>query len=305
MLLSTVSLTPTVCAICRTERNADEVYPQNLPGDAFSPAVFSARRLPDQVHYRIVRCTRCGLVRSDPVADNGVLDELYARSTFDYGSEVTNLTRTYGRALRSLEPLGVRKGDLLEIGCGNGFFLEEALNEGYTRVVGVEPSAEAIARAPSRVRDAIVCDVMRPGLFDERSFDVVCMFQVFDHLTDPAQVLDVCHSILRPGGLLLCLNHNVEAFSARVLRQRSPIVDVEHTYLYSPATLSRLVRDHGFTTLRVGPVLNTYSMWYLLRLVPLPSALKSWILNGPVSERARSTVVSLPIGNLCLVAARP
>jgi hypothetical protein len=82
-------------------------------------------------------------------------------------------------------------------------------------------------------------------------------------------------------------------------------VDVEHTYLYSPATLSRLVRDHGFTTLRVGPVLNTYSMWYLLRLVPLPSALKSWILNGPVSERARSTVVSLPIGNLCLVAARP
>ena len=206
-----IPLSSTRCAICQTERSVQEFYPANFQPDALNPRVFSARRLPDRIHYRMVRCLSCGLVRSDPVAETALLNELYAHSAFDYANELNNLKRTYGRYLGRTRRWTSRWESLLEIGCGNGFFLEEALARGLDDVIGVEPSSAAIAAAPAALRPRLVCDVMRPGLFAAERFDVICLFQVFDHIPDPSGLLAECHRILRPGGAVLALNHNVEA----------------------------------------------------------------------------------------------
>lgn len=298
-------LIPTRCAICGTEGSAIEMYEANFDLAAFHPTVFSARRLPDRVHYRLVKCKQCGLVRSDPIAAPELLARLYAESTVTYGDEVTDLRRTYGRYLDELEGFGVRKHALLEIGCGSGFFLEEALSRGYREVRGVEPSQAAVDQADPRVRDRIACGVMSPGLFAPEQFDVVCLFQVLDHLPDPAAVLGECLAVLKPGGLVLAINHNVDAFSARVLGERSPIVDIEHTYLYGPATMARVFTQRGFQIRRIGAVYNRYSLYYLCRLLPLPGAIKraalAW-LQGRWIGRSR---VWVPLGNLYLVAQKP
>jgi SAM-dependent methyltransferase len=300
--MSQFALHSTRCAICHTEGNAAEVYPANFDLSDFNPEIFSARRMPDRIHYRMVKCKSCGLVRSDPVADSATLGELYRQSTFDYGTEVANLRRTYGRYLGRLDALGGRKGSLLEIGCGNGFFLEEAQVRGYADVRGVEPGSEAIAKAAPGVRERIVCDMMRPGLFAEASFDVVCLFQVFDHLPDPAGVLAETHRVLKPGGLVLILNHNINALSARLLGERSPIIDLEHTYLYSPTTLARLAGDQAFTMLETGTVLNDYTLHYLTRLVPFPGFLKLPLLALLRRTPVGRLHVSVPLGNLYLIA---
>jgi SAM-dependent methyltransferase len=300
--MSPVLLHPTRCAICHTAGQASELYPANFNFSDFNPEIFSARRLPDRIHYRMVKCNACGLVRSDPVADTATLGELYRQSTFDYGPEVANLRRTYGRYLDRLKAFGGGQGSLLEIGCGNGFFLEEARARGYVEVRGVEPGAQAVARAAPGIRERIVCDMMRPGLFADASFDVVCLFQVFDHLPDPAGVLAEAHRVLKPGGLALILNHNINALSARLLGERSPIIDLEHTYLYSPATLTRLAGDHGFTTLETGAVLNNYTLHYLTRLVPLPGFLKHPLLELLRRTPLGKIQVSVLLGNLYLIA---
>jgi SAM-dependent methyltransferase len=253
----------------------------------------------------MVRCNACGLVRSDPLADPQVLAQLYARSNFDYSGEVPNLKLTYSRYLRNLADYGVKKAALLEIGCGNGFFLEEALTEGYASVRGVEPSTAAVARASPEVRPHIVCDTMRPGLFKPEQFDVICMFQVLDHIPDPGGLLEECFRALKPGGLVLCINHNIEALSARLLKDRSPIIDIEHTYLYSPATMALLLREHGFQVERVGSVSNTFTLYYLARLAPFPVLLKRTILallNGSPIGRIRLKVA---LGNLYSVSRKP
>src|ERR1700694_1263486 len=94
-----IQLAPTACAICGTFGNAVELYPPTYDESSFNERIFSARRLPDTIHYRLVRCRACGLVRSDPAADQAGLSGLYGRSSFDYASEVPNLRRTYGRYL--------------------------------------------------------------------------------------------------------------------------------------------------------------------------------------------------------------
>lgn len=295
-----VYLHPSCCAICGTLGNAQELYPANFALDAFNPSVFSARRLPDRIHYRMVRCKTCGLVRSDPVADIETMRRLYTRSTFDYGEELAGLQKTYGRYLKQLGMYNAKKESLLEIGSGNGFFLQVAVNQGYTNVWGVEPSTDAVQHADPHIRPHLVCDIMRPGLFAPSTFDVICLFQVFDHISDPAALLDECYTVLRSGGVILCLNHNIESFSARLMGEKSPIVDIEHTYLYSPKTMRHLFTMHSFQVRHVGPVINVYSLSYLAHLMPLTEGLKNTILSTLARYPLGQIHLSVPLGNMVL-----
>jgi SAM-dependent methyltransferase len=303
--MTDIHLRPTACAICATNGNATELYPANFTSSDLSPAVFSARRLPDRVHYRMVRCNSCGLVRSDPVADSDIVSQLYAESSFDYGAELDNLAATYGKYLKRLSRYISTKESLLEIGCGNGFVLREAMRLGYTNVRGVEPSRAAIESAPNGIRQKIVCSMMVPGLFPSETFDAVCLFQVLDHILDPVQLLKTCYQILKPGGVLLCLNHNVEAVSARLMKSRSPIIDIEHTYLYSPVTMARLLVKSGFQVRESKQVWNRYSLRYLSQLVPLPCSLKRRLLTAADASLIGHISSWVPLGNLYSIAQRP
>src|SRR5258708_36100401 len=111
--------------------------------------------MPDRVHYRMVQCAHCGLVRSDPVLDEAELGRLYAESRLTYQHEAGFAGETYAHYLRELLPLLPEKKRLLEIGCGSGFFLERAPHLGFAEVCGVEPSCDAVEAASPKVRASI------------------------------------------------------------------------------------------------------------------------------------------------------
>ncbi|MDQ6617971.1 MAG: class I SAM-dependent methyltransferase [Actinomycetota bacterium] len=297
-------LRSTRCALCAAEGNATELYPANFGPADLDPITFSARRRPDRVRYRVVQCNECGLVRSDPTIAPEMTAHLYTRSSFDYHLEVGSLARTYGRYLAKLARYRTERVALLEIGCGNGFFLREARRQGYGFVRGIEPSEAAVSRASPELRPYLVCDVFRPGLIEPEQYDVVCLFQVFDHLVDPAAALAECSVVLKPGGLLLFLNHNVRSFSHRVLRHRSPIIDIEHTYLYDRGTLSSLCQAHNFDVMEVGVAWNRYSLNYLARLLPLPSASSRAVQTALERSDLGRVNVWMPLGNLYLIAQK-
>jgi len=253
----------------------------------------------------MVKCDGCGLVRADPTADPQVITDLYSKSSFDYSEEVANLKRTYGRYLRKVDDYVESKGSLLEIGCGNGFFIEKALSMGYKTVKGIEPSMKAIEASNPSVRHNIICDVMRPGLFGAEEFDVICMFQLLDHISDPTTFLRECFKALKPGGVVLSINHNVKALSARLLGKVSPIVDIEHTFLFSKITIARLFEVHKFEVKRSGLVLNSYTIRYLVRLAPIARLLKQALLSVLVNAGLGRMRLFVPLGNLYLIAQKP
>jgi SAM-dependent methyltransferase len=128
---------------------------------------------------------------------------------------------------------------------------------------------------------------------------------VLDHIPDPLPLLEECRKALRPGGVILAWNHNVRAVSARVLGDRSPIVDVEHTYLYSPDTMKKLFTAAGFVEPEVGSVKNRYSVSYFTHLVPLPNGVKKPLLHRLRGSKLGERELRLPLGNLCLTAIAP
>jgi SAM-dependent methyltransferase len=287
----------TKCPICETYGNSSPVYSSTVDEDSFSTKVFSARRLPDRRHYAWVRCTGCQLLRSDPINDLN-LGKLYEDSTFDYSAEAAGLAKTYLRGL--LKALKNRKieGSLLEVGGGNSFFLEEAIKLGFRDVQGIEPSLDAVEKTRPDIRPNVHIGLMKNGIFSDESFDVVTMFHVMDHLPDPLATLRSCISSLKQDGLMIVAVHDERSWSARLLGNKSPIFDVEHTFLYSKKTGKRLFEKAGLADVRVWSYSNTYSLAYLVHLIPMPRTLKSKILTGKLSTLLQKFSVIIPLGNI-------
>jgi len=291
----------TLCAICDTDQWDRPLYPEALGDGAFTSDRFSARRLPDRVHYRMVQCGHCCLVRSDPVLDDAELAQLYAASRLTYHREAGYAGETYGHYLRELLPFVPARNRLLEIGCGSGFFLERALDLGFAEVCGVEPSRDAVGAASPRVRPSITNESFCGGLFPDSSFDIICAFQVFDHLANPNQTLQACRRLLRPGGVILLIHHDVGAWTNRLLGERSPVIDVEHIYLYDRHTMARVLARNGFDLIRVFGVRNRYPIYYWTSLAPLPNFVKGPLVPKLRGSRLGRATVAWNAGNLGIV----
>lgn len=290
------------CAICERKGNYDVLFRQNFDPSSLDKKIFSARRLPDRIHYQIVRCSICGLVYSTPILEESKLENLYKKSEFTYGTEIPYLKKTYGRYLKRFESLLSGKETLLDIGCGSGFFLEEAQTLGFREVYGVEPSIDAIEKASAAMKSSIINSVFKKGLFENEFFDVVCFFQTLDHINKPNTFLSNVWGILKKGGLVLAINHDANSPSAKLLGEKCPIYDVEHTYLYDKSTMKKLFEKHQFKVAWVGSVSNTYPISYWLRMSPLP--FKNTLLKLLSLVRIDKLNLTFKGGNLGLVAIK-
>jgi SAM-dependent methyltransferase len=96
---------------------------------------------------------------------------------------------------------------LLDIGCGNGAFAEFAASRGF-QVVGLDVDFVSIAIARSRnIPGArFYCsslDEFCGAEIQDGQFDVVTMFEIFEHLDHPTKTLGSVMQLLRDGGLLV------------------------------------------------------------------------------------------------------
>lgn len=297
----------TRCAICGNYDHSKLLYKEKLPPKV-SAKEYAPRRERDGYHYQMVKCQTCGLVRSDPIKASKELAHLYEESECTYSAcnENQPLKQTYGYYLeRLLKRYGANKGTLLDIGCANGFFLEKALELGFKKIAGVEPSVSAIQRAGSRMRSKIRVGMFKKGIFSKESFDVVCFFQTLDHISDPNAFLKDCFDILKPEGFILAINHNIGAISAKILHEKSPIIDIGHAYLYDLQTMRKIFEKNGFLVKEVFSVKNRLTLEYLIHLLPMRPKLRSIFKRVAKALGINNLTLGLHIGNLGIYAQKP
>ncbi len=294
----------TICPICESFGNSKTVYSSNVNNEIFNAEVFSARRLPDRQHYQWVRCITCGLLRSDPVLEVN-LTQLYEESTFDYSAEVNGLKKTYLGLVRKALTKSVSPSSIFEVGGGNGFFLEAAKDFGFKKIAGVELSHAAIDAAREDVKPHLIASIMSGTVLPNNSFQVGTMFHTLDHLQDPIQTLKDCLGALESGGTFVAAVHNERSWSARLLGERSPIIDVQHTYLYSLQTGIQIFEKAGFVNVRSDSYNNYYSLAYILHLLPMSRKFKKLILGSWVGALLSNIKIILPLGNMWISGIKP
>ncbi|MDZ7643275.1 MAG: methyltransferase domain-containing protein [Woeseiaceae bacterium] len=102
--------------------------------------------------------------------------------------------------------IAAASGNVLEVGCGTGLALRHY--SGKLRVVGLDPSLDALSRARRRLPDTpLVHGSVLALPFADDSFDCVVSSLVFCSVTDPHRGLAELKRVLKPGGRLLMLEH--------------------------------------------------------------------------------------------------
>jgi 2-polyprenyl-3-methyl-5-hydroxy-6-metoxy-1,4-benzoquinol methylase/ribosomal protein S27E len=231
------------------------------------PACGGADAVPALEKYAVTfqRCRACSTMYLSPRPTPVLLDEYYATSTnYQYwnevifpASEATRRERIFkprvDRLLHLCAAEGVAPLRLLEVGAGFGTFAEELVARGvFAEVQVVEPTPSLAATCRSKGLNVLAQPIehVAADASLHGHFDVVCSFEVIEHLFEPQAFIAHCKRLLRPGGLLVLTCPNGQGFDILELGAGSPAIDIEHLNYFHPASLSALLTQLGFTVLQ-------------------------------------------------------
>lgn len=136
---------------------------------------------------------------------------------------------------------------ILDIGCGNGRFLNYLIGEGYEGY-GIELQGKAAERALRIAGLKLKQGSLEADDFPEAYFDGVCLWHVFEHLTEPGRTLEIIGSILKPGGYLFISFPNIRSWQSRLFKGKWLHLDPpKHLFFFSSNRLIALLETWGFS----------------------------------------------------------
>ncbi len=274
--------------------------------------------------WSFMRCPECGLVwlNPQPLPDNikKIYALYYTHAIKDRRSGIVSLLRELERGLltaltgsnafvhkRSMQwickvlimlpPLREKirgdllyldkeqKGKLLDVGCGNGYFLNLMKKLGW-EVIGIEPDAQAAKMA----QDCFGIPV-KVGLLEELGFpsnyaDVITMKHVIEHVIDPLVILGECLRVLKDGGNLVVTSPNIESMGSLYFNRNWHHLDPpRHLHLFTVQTLRRCIESVGLRIKEVRTVSNpAFRTWIASCLICRYSVIQGGIASEHLSS---------------------
>lgn len=185
------------------------------------------------------------------------LKAAYFASAQGYVEQTNKVQRLIGHGIR-LHPLWSRNlkrasnyvpyvsgGRLLDVGCGDGIYLDYMRKLGW-RVEGVEVDPCATERARSRGL-LIYSGTLEDQAFKTDQFDVITLNHVLEHVHNPLRLLQECYRVLRHNGIIRIFVPNPASLGHRVFRSEWMGLDPpRHLHLWSPDGLKRIAIQAGF-----------------------------------------------------------
>jgi SAM-dependent methyltransferase len=293
------------CPLCGSSDSSRIFAQAHLELELLDSFAFASRKIPEYMHYRLIDCPACDLLYANPLPREEYLAAGYGDAAFDSGVEAHYAAATYAETLSTIIGRLPDRHGALDIGAGNGAFLEHLLEYGFDGVVGVEPSRAPISAAKTDIRPLLREGAFHGDDFATGSFSLVTCFQTLEHLYDPSAMTRAVWRLLKPGGAAFFICHNRRALSVRLLGLKSPIFDIEHLQLFSPPSARYLLEQNGFTHVYVIPVVNRYPLRYWLRLLPLPRKVKFSLIANLDRIGAGGWSLAIPAGNIAVIGFKP
>jgi len=206
--------------------------------------------------FAIVVCGQCGMGMTQNVPSAAHIGEFYKSENYISHSDTKKglINRLYHqvrilmlkRKQKLVERMTVgKRGNLLDIGCGTGYFISHMKEQGW-KVQGTEPDPDARRIAASQLGQEIPDSA---GLFDlpERSFDVITMWHVLEHVYELDDYLRQISFLIREGGSFIVAVPNYTCYDARRYQENWAAYDVpRHLWHFSPNSITQLVENYGF-----------------------------------------------------------
>lgn len=216
--------------------------------------------------FQIFRCDQCDLERANPIPSQTELNQVYGAEYFngqaykDYFAQERAVIDEKARVrMDALERYGLKPNStILELGCADGRFLEEAHSRGH-QVMGVEGSAAARSAASETIAPKIesTLKALTTQAWRWGSIDVFAAFDVLEHLRDPFEDLRDIKRLLNKRALIAVVVPVIDTANARYWpRTWDQYKPPEHLWYFSVQSLAMtLKRTLGAT------ILSAQSAW--------------------------------------------
>lgn len=194
----------------------------------------------------ILKCPQCGLLFVEPQPAKERLEEYYRTSNPDYIPGYRDQIFRRGRRILSrvnrLKPAGL----LLDVGCGYGYFMDQAGKYGW-KAAGVELSPAAARFARENFGLNVFAGSLAEAGLAEKSFDLISLQHTLEHIPEPLEMLTTLRDKLKDDGLLAIAVPNARSLMASLaginwvyLSERT------HLFHYTNSTLRLLLEKTGF-----------------------------------------------------------
>jgi len=237
-------------------------FPERRSADA--EPEFACTNFGHGQHPPIWRCRSCGLLFQWPLPDADDLLKAYGDIEDPlYVGERGNRYHTFRRVLTELGPPESRR--LLDVGAYCGYFVDVARLGGF-QAEGAELSTWAVGQA-RQLGLTVHNETVRERAAGGDSYDVVTMWDVVEHLSDPRSELIAAHDLLAPGGSLHLSTIDTGSRVAHMMGRHWPWLMDMHLYYFDRQNIARLLEQAGFRVERIRRYTHFVSVDYLLSKV--------------------------------------
>ena len=220
----------------------------------------------DSWDFRIVQCRNCGLVYTNPQpTPQWVKDSHHeAEKVGFYSYEGAQAYHSHYINGIKLIKEHFRKGKLLDVGCGVGYFLRIAEKNGYD-VSGIDFSSVASEVARDKFGLSITVGELKDIKIRKQSYDIITLWNVIEHFYDPITNISIIYKLLKKKGVLLIETPNILFRSwllrftftkklLNILQKDFSLIPWEHLFYWNPNTLRRLLLLTGFKKIKFYPI---------------------------------------------------
>jgi SAM-dependent methyltransferase len=293
-------------------------------GTRFEPVV-SSPDLGERIvagEFQVVRCAACSLSMLSPRPRPETIANVYPSDYKFYDQVGVKRLRWWQRiagrcpSVRAAWPIRLLvrlrqqiafhrvppfhgQGVMLDVGCGNGDFLDTMKQLGWT-TFGVDLSSHALAAAGRKGHDVQSADAETLP-FEAARFDLVHLSHVLEHTYSPRRALAGILRVLKPGGLLVMAVPNFGGFQARAFGRFWSALDLpRHLYQFDSRTLRRYLEEAGFVIRELATRTGATSLAKSVRLFANQWLGTSWRRDpaGLVAPCEVLTFLSTLVGNL-------
>lgn len=191
---------------------------------------------------KILKCCRCKMVFLGPGAP-------YFDETYGYYGKRASLSKeelfdklndnAYKKILESFRKIDKKAKKLLDVGCGQGQFVDYALRQGWD-AMGLEVSDSAVNLCKKLDIPVNKADLSKADVTGG-PFDAITLFEVIEHVDKPSMFLRKVVNQLKPGGLLFLTTPNFDSLDRRLLGQSWHVIHPEHKNYFTSSTIKKII----------------------------------------------------------------
>jgi 2-polyprenyl-3-methyl-5-hydroxy-6-metoxy-1,4-benzoquinol methylase len=215
------------------------------------------------------KCKKCSLIYISPRPTPDEIIDLYGHSNAQVTaqSHITDSLLKRLHARHTLKILSSYKtdGELLEIGSGGGFFLDEARNKGFVPY-GIELNPTQAHFMQHSLKISCETTPLDTQSFGAKQFDVLYHSDVLSHFHDPVKEFRTMHEKMKDGGVMIFETGNIGDINSKFYTLFKSFQYPDHLFFFSEQNIKTLLEQTGFKLIKMYHYNIAPQLWTLKML---------------------------------------